>query len=488
MAETETDKGDNEIATTLYREAQDEIASLRSELYTTRRREWEVKEALTKAEHARDDALRDAEELRQRAAALQAATDRGDHLNAKLQELERQASSLGLEAAELRQRLGEAERELSAEQTARRRTEELRARAEGDRSRLQRERDEARSQLGIAQRRAAEAEEEQCRAEEDAAQARAELAAYAREGGGSQHGGSMSNLEEEQLRRELESQRDHAAALLKSLEKAKAEAAAAREQAAAASQEDGEGPQKELLDRREAELARREADVERRASELDRREAAVRGGDGQRKDPDWPAPVKGDDASEAEELRERVAGLEATISRLKHTREKLLLEMDEMSATVERLFTENTALSEALVQQREISSKWELQAQEGLLRAEQLKNMLEESAKWGNGEDGPEAEPRSDSERLESELIAERARCADLDLKVRALSAELTKASQHTGEIGRSVLPVLSSIESRILQVVLKRAAEVSRETQAFFSFASYGLCLRQNVDFQPLG
>ena len=44
-------------------------------------------------------------------------------------------------------------------------------------------------------------------------------------------------------------------------------------------------------------------------------------------------------------------------------------------------------------------------------------------------------------------------------VQVRALSAELTKASQHTGELGRSFLPVLTAIEARMTQMTLDAAS-----------------------------
>jgi hypothetical protein len=44
-------------------------------------------------------------------------------------------------------------------------------------------------------------------------------------------------------------------------------------------------------------------------------------------------------------------------------------------------------------------------------------------------------------------------RCADLELQVRALCAELTRSHHAQQDIGRSLMPVLSGIESKLLQL-----------------------------------
>jgi len=49
--------------------------------------------------------------------------------------------------------------------------------------------------------------------------------------------------------------------------------------------------------------------------------------------------------------------------------------------------------------------------------------------------------------------LQECVKSAALDLQVRALCAELSRAAQSHGDISRSVLPVLSGIESRLSQM-----------------------------------
>jgi len=487
-----------DLAHTLLREAQEEIGALRSELYSTRRREWEVREALTQATHERDDAQQSFAESQQQVAALQVTSARASQLKEQLHELERNHSVLDLEVQELRQKLDESQHALTSEQTSRRKAEELRARSEGERSRLLRQRDEAQSQLRIAMRRAEEAEEEQCRAEEEAAQARSELASYVRPPEQPEGLSDDSDKTQRQhLQAALESERSRVAFLTAALDKAKAESAILRAAQTESSAVQEAGPQifsgptihlEEELQRREAELEQLRLELQLREAEIARQESAAKeslakameasaamqaqgqaaaampsvAANGVR--PTDAEAVGGDLPSDTEldDLRARAKEMESLIHRLKLTREKLLLEMDEQSITVERLYAENEALSDALFQQRHVSSKWELQAQEGLARSEQLKNMLEESATWGlNNLTSTDANsPEYQIEKLEAELVVERAKCADLDLQVRALSAEITKATQHTGELSRSVLPVLTAIEGRMMQLTMASAVQ----------------------------
>jgi hypothetical protein len=67
-----------------------------------------------------------------------------------------------------------------------------------------------------------------------------------------------------------------------------------------------------------------------------------------------------------------------------------------------------------------LSAKWELQAQEGLMKAEQLKNMLAESAAWQAQDEAEEAAatPEARVRELEGKLLGEQAKVAELDLQV----------------------------------------------------------------------
>ena len=47
---------------------------------------------------------------------------------------------------------------------------------------------------------------------------------------------------------------------------------------------------------------------------------------------------------------------------------------------------------------------------------------------------------------------------ADLDVQVRALCAELSRAAAVTSDMGRSVLPALAGVEARLAQALQLRA------------------------------
>ena len=50
--------------------------------------------------------------------------------------------------------------------------------------------------------------------------------------------------------------------------------------------------------------------------------------------------------------------------------------------------------------------------------------------------------------------MRERAHAAQLDLHLRALAAELTRASGVTADLQNSVLPMLTGVESRLSQLL----------------------------------
>lgn len=142
-------------------------------------------------------------------------------------------------------------------------------------------------------------------------------------------------------------------------------------------------------------------------------------------------------------------------------------------------------LLEEVGQVRSISHKWETQVQDSLVTIERLKGLLEESATWSaqgagndavgssshgsstnadaaangnademNSTDGlanGETHAAVNAERVHAALLIEQARAADLDLQVRALCAELTRAHMAHKDVGRSMLPVLNAVESRLM-------------------------------------
>lgn len=60
--------------------------------------------------------------------------------------------------------------------------------------------------------------------------------------------------------------------------------------------------------------------------------------------------------------------------------------------------------------------------------------------------------PSAGAADLETALLKERARCAEMEMSARALAGELLRAQHASLAIGRAVLPALSGIEHRLKQ------------------------------------
>ena len=260
----------------LLQEAQQEIASLRSELYSTRRQAEDRRIAVASISATRDSLLGQVEHLerslgecRHQLSVLQGVDVQLAAIRDANATMQRELE-LGASARKI------LESELAGERKERRSAEQAKAVIESDRSRLQKARDELSAQLRVAQQQAREAEAEQLHAEDEAATLRAELGALrasslsaaAEEGaeprGGLPHGGARAAwgepssghhagphgagpssssssayspdmaaaavAEAAALSRQLEDERSRAAALLDALHTARAEASVLQQQ------------------------------------------------------------------------------------------------------------------------------------------------------------------------------------------------------------------------------------------------------------------
>jgi DNA repair exonuclease SbcCD ATPase subunit len=173
-----------------------------------------------------------------------------------------------------------------------------------------------------------------------------------------------------------------------------------------------------------------------------------------------------------EELRAEVVRLSHKVAALKASRDKLLSELDSHSEDINQLMTERYALQQELAEIREVAAKWEAQAQDSLLYIDRLKDLLEESAQWqpeavlqaagqaaagGAHANGIATQTSSIGGEAQGDvyaaLLKEQAHCAELEVQVRALCAELTRSHHAQQDIGRSLMPVLSGIENKLLQL-----------------------------------
>lgn len=165
--------------------------------------------------------------------------------------------------------------------------------------------------------------------------------------------------------------------------------------------------------------------------------------------------------------------LQAAVAKLKASRDRLLAQLDVQAAELDRLGGERAALEAGLAAAEDASARLLTQLQGSLEQNERLKDLLDESAQWAGATvlarenlaaamGAPQAEGGAAAAAAAAEALAvERARVADLDLQVRALCAELTRALQANAAVNNNVLPLLSNIEDRLEGVARLSVDEV---------------------------
>lgn len=121
-------------------------------------------------------------------------------------------------------------------------------------------------------------------------------------------------------------------------------------------------------------------------------------------------------------------------------------------------------LSEQLAEARELSSRWEAQAQDALSTISRLQDCLEEGAAWdaenappagadggGGGGDVDAAGDKAGGGGGGGSAAAAGAARAALELRSRALAAELLRAHAARGALSRALVPLLSGVEARLM-------------------------------------
>lgn len=457
---------DSSVHGLLLKEAQDEIAALRTELYSTRRLSEDRRQLVEQLSKAKDFLAAENEDCKAKLHSQDAEL-------ARLREVEERYAAIRVEVDRLvkeNTRLSEAhqalQHELSDERMAKVQAQEAKARLEGDRSRLQNSRDDVWAQLRVAQQRVAEAEEEQCKAEEELVSLRAELqvalAQQANRSSTTVAGGDHEAVAH--LLQQLESERQQSALLMGKLSSTKREldsytAQLQELQAEAHAIAESHSKQVQTLEDKlrialdEVQLARSQ-----RASLPSQQCRSMpigmlSGAEGALVDSQAPnggvsGAVNGE--LQYEHFNSQIQKLDAKVLILKKGRDKLLEEYDRQSEELDRVITENRALTDELASLRRICCKWENQSQDSLAHISRLKDLLEDSARWPSVQinDNGVPEPQDD---LHSYMLKEQARNADLEVKIRALCAEMLKTHQMNKDLSRSMLPVLNGIESRLL-------------------------------------
>lgn len=502
-----------DVSAVLLREAQQEIAALRTDLFNTRRLAEERRQQLGTLQQEREtlsSRLADAEGAVQLLPGVQA---RCAQLQGALAQLQAEHDT----AVGARRIL---EQELSEERRQRAAVAEQKALLEADKSRLAKLRDDLAAQLRLAQRKAKDAEEEQLRAEDEAATLRAELAALQAASGsfgasGGTGGGGADAAALQPLRDQIEYERNRAAVLLSGLHAAKAHSAELEHQLQAQAHQlqlqlhqDGQADAKADEQLRahvaalQGELAGSQADLSRAqahmnellaergrlrdalANQQQQHAAAqpaasavpshVRHGE-----PDhggnsihaYGSSSQLSDAAAAADGPDGVGRLLHQVGRLRASRDKLLQQVDQQWAEIERLSNESAGLAEELRASRALAANWEAQVQEGLQQIDRLKDLLEESATWSTlstqpAGPGAAAAPAASGagaateapqvQVLQSQLLGEKAKASELDVQLRAVVAELLRSQHANMALGKTFLPLLTGVERRLGDLCLK--------------------------------
>lgn len=182
-------------------------------------------------------------------------------------------------------------------------------------------------------------------------------------------------------------------------------------------------------------------------------------------------------------LAERVVKLEARIrshkakkrnhgdvAQLEVVRERLLLEVQEQEGEIERLTSENTALQHALDEERAQNGHWRKHVKRIQAQNEHLKELLAEGIEWQREKQerpqtreeeaqprGSTVQPPSASSR-EEELMQQLEKAVGYSEELKVVLADkqykLLKAKEDTSRLRRAYGPILSGIESHLLEVV----------------------------------
>lgn len=388
----------------LLQEAQQEIATLRTDLYNTRRIAEERRQALQALTNTRDQLTAQVAQLE---GSLKDSTAQLQHLrgiDVQLKSLYdnhqklQQEYELSIRARKI------LESELADERNQRRQAEEAKAALESERSRFQRSKDELAAQLRLAQRKVSEAEEEQLRAEEEAAALRAELSniqghlatgtAPLMEQAAAQPAqvAAATGPDHSELLEQVEYERNRAATLLSSLHAAKAELTSLHNQLRHFQSSDNELhklkseysdlqseleyskskiqfletqlQQQEMLHHQQQRVNSHTSASSRRSSHADTTDHAHghphhshtlherahhHAADGHvhgLAEHQLPAPADPEAQAQLEELTAEVDKLQQQVLKLKHSRDKLLEQIDKQWEELDRVGTDNKQLSE----------------------------------------------------------------------------------------------------------------------------------------------
>ena len=177
---------------------------------------------------------------------------------------------------------------------------------------------------------------------------------------------------------------------------------------------------------------------------------------------------RSNEEEEEESKEDLIATLRKKLLVLTESRSRLISSLDASADEVDRITKENEALAETVTDLRDACQAWEAQVQENISLSNRLKDLLEEGSEWKAPPDidgSPISLPvtpgkeLSDSEKetlncraLEHNVLQWQKKCSKLEVQVVALCAELNRLSTSASGMQASIVPLLSNIETRILE------------------------------------
>ncbi|KAL0537264.1 hypothetical protein IC582_026240 [Cucumis melo] len=293
------------------------------------------------------------------------------------------------------------------------------------------------AQLRTVRKQLKEAEEEQYRAEEDAAALRAELNSVQQQATSGSFAGTTPTTNPFDQMQDLEKE-------ISKLNSELQKMSILRQQDLQKLSEEQSRISNLLSEKQE--LEEKLASTSRKASEISEK-----------------AVEKTFSVEEKNKLEKQLHDMAVVIERLESSRQKLLMEIDSQSSEIERLFEENSTLSNSYHEAVGIGVHWENQVKDCLKQNEALRRVLDElrteqarSLPISYRDGAVETQTPSLTAELLSlkgQLAKEQSRAESLSAEVLELSTRLQQATQAYNGLTRLYKPVLRNIESSLFKM-----------------------------------
>ncbi|XP_027342110.1 paramyosin isoform X2 [Abrus precatorius] len=164
-----------------------------------------------------------------------------------------------------------------------------------------------------------------------------------------------------------------------------------------------------------------------------------------------------------QKLDKQLHDMALVVERLESSRQKLLMEIDLQSTEIERLFEENSNLSNSYQEAIGAAVRWEKQVMECLKQNEELREILDKlrmeqarglpnSLKSGTNEITSLASTE-EMASMKGQLVKEQSRAEALSAEVMQLSAQLEQVKRAYDGLARFYRPVLRNIESNLIKM-----------------------------------